>query len=280
MAIVIPSSQIEISHNTCKVLCNKILHAMSRNGVSSLEYSGIVLQPEVTYSNSNMSEGGIRTIHTYDIQLNIAARNLISGTEFGNVVLPLRGSGTKPDDAVLQAVNTLKENDRTIDAFISDAKRKIIDYYESNTSSLINKAQNLATMQRYDEALALLETYPVSLSGYQQVSKVMLDIYKKYQDDVCGQIMQQAQSEYAAGDYGSAVVMLQQIDMHSSCAAEAKKLCRQIKLSREVEAARQAEAYERAAAREASIKKARIKAIRDVAVQYYKSLDKYYYIMW
>lgn len=138
MAMAVPSSQVEISHNTCKVLCNKILSAMSRNGVSSVEYSCIVLQPEVTYSNSNIAEGGVRTIHTYDIQLNIAVRHLITGTEYCNVVIPLRGSGIKPDNAVLQAVNTLKEDDKMIDAFISDAKRKIVDYYRKNTNNIIN----------------------------------------------------------------------------------------------------------------------------------------------
>ena len=89
---------------------------------------------------------------------------------------------------------------------------------------------------------------------------------------------QKARTEFSNGNFDAAVEYLQQIDMTSSCAAEAKQLCMQIKQTKDAEARRAVELIERQSQRETDLEKTRIKAARDVAVAYCKRRRDVYFI--
>lgn len=71
---------------------------------------------------------------------------------------------------------------------------------------------------------------------------------------------------------------LQQIDMTSSCATEAKELCANIKQSKDAEAKQVIERVERQSQRETDIEERRIKAARDIAVAYFERRTDVYFI--
>ena len=75
-----------------------------------------------------------------------------------------------------------------------------------------------------------------------------------------------------------AVEYLQQVDMTSPCATEAKMLCAKIRQSKDAEARHAAELLERQFQREADVEKQRIKAVRDIAVAYCKRRTDVYFI--
>ena len=66
--------------------------------------------------------------------------------------------------------------------------------------------------------------------------------------------------------------------MTSSCAAEAKQLCMQIKQTKDEETRRAVELIERQSQRETDLEKTRINAARDVAVAYCKRRRDVYFI--
>lgn len=278
IAFALPSGAEQLSLNTAKMLRSKILPAMTAAGVETAEISSIAIKPEISFVDRQVVEGGMRNIHTSNIQFNFVCTNLVTGTTFASCMVAMRGEGFSDDDAVKNALSKMSLQDRRLADFIKTAKIKIIDYYQRNLSSIVSRAQAFANIQQYGEGLALLFSCPTAINGYASINKEIASIYRQYQTKECSNTIQKARAEYANGNYEAAAEYLQQIDMTSSCATEAQNLCAKIKQSRDMEAKRAIEAVERQAQRETELEKQRIKAARDVAVAYFKRRTDVYFV--
>lgn len=278
IAFAIPSGNSQLSDNTAKMLRSKFLPAMTENGVETAEVSTIAIKPEISFINRQVVEGGMRNIYTSDIQFNFVCANLVTGTTFASCVITVRGEGFSDDDAIKNAISKLSSQDKRLTAFVNNSKDKIVDYYQRNLNSVISRAHTFANIHQYDEGLALLFSFPATITGYAKINNEITAIYSQYQTKECSNIIQKARAEYANGNYEGAAEYLQQIDMTSSCAAEAKRLCTQIKQSRDAEARQAVELIERQAQREADVEKQRIRAARDVAVAYCKRRTDVFFV--
>ena len=270
IAFALPSGQDQLTGNTAKILRSKFLPAMMESGVETTEIGTIAIKPEISFLNRQVVETGMRNIHTSDIQFNFCCTNLVTGTTYATCVITIRGEGNSDDDAIKNALTKLSSQDQKLNTFVQTAKAKVIDYYQRNLSSVLSRAQTFANMQQYGEGLALLFSCPSTISGYTKINTAITSIYEQYMTKECSSILQNARTEYINGNYRTAIYYLQQIDMTSSCATEAEKLCLQIKQSKDTEARQAAELLEKQAQREADIEKRRIKAARDIAVAYCK----------
>lgn len=278
IAFALPSDNGRLSENTAKMLRSKLLPVMTENGVEPAKVSSIAIKPEISFVNKQVVEGGMRNIHTSDIQFNFICTHLITNTTFASGVITVRGDGFDDDDAIKNAISKLSSQDWRLTNFIISAKSKIVDYYQRNLNSIISRAHTFSNIQQYEEALALLFSCPTTINGYARINEEITSIYRQYQKQVCSDILQKARTEYANGNYGASAEYLQQIDMVSPCASEAKQLCSQIKASRDAEAKRMIALIERQAQREADVEKQRIKAARDAAIAYYKKRTDVYFI--
>lgn len=278
VAFALPSGSEQLSTNTAKMLRSKILPAMTANGVETAEVSTIAIKPEISFVDRQVVEGGMRNIHTSNIQFNFVCMNLLTGTTFASCIVTIRGEGFSDDDAIKNALSKLSSQERKLTDFIKTSKAKIIDYYQRNLNSVISRAHAFANIQQYGEGLALLFSCPSTISDYANINKEIASIYRQYQTQECSNTIQKAHVEYTNGNYEAAAEYLQQIDMTSSCAAEAKALCAKIKQSRDTEAKRAIEVIERQAQREAELDKQRIKAARDIAVAYCKRRTDVYFV--
>ena len=259
-----PTNQDEISVNTARILRSRILPAFTA------EVSSIAIKPELSFTNYQEAEGGMRNIHTSEVQINLICQNLITGTVFASRTFSLQGQGYSADDLVKNAFSQIKPNDENVRLFIHAAKRQILSYYSKNLRAILSRAQTFAQLHQYEEALSLLFSCPSTLTNYNSVNAAINNIYKQYQRNECGNLLLQAQTEYSNGNYEACAEILKQIDITSPCATEAKTLCQRIKQSRDTEARRIIELIENQAKREVDLEKQRIRVARDIAVAYYK----------
>ena len=270
IGFVIPTNQDEISVNTARILRSRILPAFTAEGIETSEVSSIAIKPELSFTNYQEAEGGMRNIHTSEVQINLICQNLITGTVFASRTFSLQGQGYSADDLVKNAFSQIKPNDENVRSFIHAAKRQILSYYSKNLRAILSRAQTFAQLHQYEEALSLLFSCPSTLTNYNSVNAAINNIYKQYQRNECGNLLLQAQTEYSNGNYEACAEILKQIDITSPCATEAKSLCQRIKQSRDTEARRIIELIENQAKREVDLEKQRIRAARDIAVAYYK----------
>lgn len=278
IAFALSVGNCQLSDNTAKMLRSKFLPAMTESGVETAEVSTIAIKPEISFVNKQVVEGGMRNIHTSDIQFNFVCTNLATSTTFASCVVTVRGEGFSDDDAIKNAISKLSAQDKRLTDFVNKSKDKIIDYYQHNLNSVISRARTFANIQQYGEGLALLFSCPATISGYTKVNNEITTIYRQYQTQECNNVIQKARAEFSNGNFDAAVEYLQQIDMTSSCATEAKQLCTQIKQTKDAEARRAVELIERQSQRETDLEKTRIKAARDVAVAYCKRRSDVYFV--
>lgn len=217
----------------------------------------------------------MRQILSVELGITVTVRNMITNTVFNTMQIASKGEGYSDNEAKRSAINKIDALNIDYSRFVEATKMKISDYYRNNTVSLITKANTLASQQLFDEALALLSTYPESLPGYTKVSNAMVSIFKKCQTQYCSQILLSAQAAYSKHDYTEAAELVSMIDAQSSCAAQAKALLNSIKKGMDKQY-NDIIAMEKEKIRsDERIKSAQIKAIKDIATAYFKRQTEY-----
>lgn len=285
LSVAMPQNSI-MDKNEKTLLKNKLLNTIATQGVAATECSAIAMVPELSIMSEEKVEGMMRTIYTHKVSITVTVRNIITNTVFNSIQITSDGEGYSVAESLRSAINKIDMTDGRYAAFVSEAKSKIVDYYNCNTSSLIKKANALSAQQQYDEALALLSTYPESLSGYSEVAKTIGEIFSKSQSKYCGEIMQSARAAYATRDFASASEIVSMINPQSRCAAEARQLLAQIKRDTDKEyrdqIATEREQFRTQAALERErmqaserVRTASIRAARDIATAYYKRQTHY-----
>lgn len=279
VSVVVRQGQTVFGDNALSLLKSKMKTAMSANGIISDGYSGIVVCPSVNVTGKNVIEGGMRNIIVYDFQLTLTMFHVISGVEFGSVAVSLRGEGYSEKEACISALMKINTSDKRLSDFLVMGCKRVEDYYNDNTSLLITMAQTKSRMKQYEEAIALLLSYPASLPGYDRIAKEMTVIYAKWQSDICEQLIQKARNAYAKGDYELAVEFLNNVDMQSSCAEEARKISSDIKNSVDKERAENMRLYNKMIDTAADIEKQKMKSLENVAKAYYQNQRNYVYLI-
>lgn len=278
IAVAGQRSQMTDDEGTLQLLKNKLSASMTEAGFGMANYSGIIVSPNTTITNMNVVEGGMRKIFIYDINLSLDVSQVITGTVFYSVNLSLRGEGYTKEAAIMASIRNIDDKDKRLSSFFSEARKRIFNYYENNTQNIITKARTLSGVQQYDEALALLASYPETLPKYKLVATATMEIYAQYQKKACRDIIQKANGAYAVGNYDEAVQWLNEVDMSSPCANDASVLTSNIKKSITTEQAQAIALYEKQMKSEESIEKQRLKTIENIAIGYYKNQPDYYYV--
>ena len=205
ISVAMPSD-CTLDGNTKSILKNKLLQILSTEGVAGTECGAIIIVPEINIINSNSVYGGMRQILSVELGITVTVRNMITNTVFNTMQIASKGEGYSDNEAKRSAINKIDALNTDYSRFVEATKMKISDYYRNNTVSLITKANTLASQQLFDEALALLSTYPESLPGYTKVSNAMVSIFKKCQTQYCSQILLSAQAAYSKHDYTEVAV--------------------------------------------------------------------------
>ncbi len=274
ISVAMPSDCV-LDGNTKSILKSKLLQILSTEGVAGTECGAIIIVPEINIINSNSVYGGMRQVLSVELGITLTVRNLITNTIFNTMQIASKGEGYSGDEAKRSAINKIDAHNADYSRFVKATKLKISDYYRNNTVALISKANTLTSQQLFDEALALLSTYPESLPEYTKVSNAMASIFKKYQTQYCSQILLSAQAAYSKHNYAEAAELVSMIDAQSSCATQAKALLYSIKKGMDKQY-NDIIAMERERARsEDHIKSAQIKAIKDIATAYFKRQTEY-----
>lgn len=281
LPISMASSNLQSTNNgdALLLLRKRLASVVASSGLGLADYSGVVMSPTISITNKQVMEGGMRKMVVYDIDLSIVMSQIITGVDFNSINISLRGEGYTEEAAIVSAINRITNNDGRIMDFFINTKNKIFNYYRYNLKAIIAKANTLAQMQQYEEAIALLYSCPETLSReYEDIAKEMRRIYALYQQKNCREILQKARGEYAIGNYDGAILWLNQIDMLSPCAEETRILTNKIRSTVDAERRKEFEMYQQQLKNEADIEKLRIKAIDNIVTAYYKQSSKYYFI--
>lgn len=203
---------------------NKIQKALAKYGISAVPgASRFAMVPTVSINNEQTTA----TVPPYcdmDFDFSIALQDAFSGKVFATYSMEVTSRGTNKSNAISKGISALKMNDPSFISFCDEARVKVIDYYETNMSAIIARANAAASARNFDEALYILSEIPEECPSFNQRVMPLVQGYLKTQLDLYGeQVLARAKAAWAASpNYeGAAKVAEILADMPPSCSSSA-----------------------------------------------------------
>ena len=268
IGIVVPEQQKEMDANAFRLLATRLTAVMGANGVSSETNGTFIMYPVVNILDQKLVEGGLRNITMVEVELSLFVKQVVTHTLFGSCSKILKGNGRNLSDAIRNAFSGINMRDNVYSQFLTQTKEKIANYYLENKAKLLSQAHQLAASQQYEQALALLTTFPQNLKGANEVQATAIEIYKKYQNQVCAQMILKAEAAISLQNYEEAASILASIDTESVCHSDALNLIKKIEDTIKADQKAEQELEEKLLNKKISLEKKRIDAIKEIATAY------------
>lgn len=277
IGVVCPEQMEDLSSAGLTRLQHKIEQIATANGVATYSDGTFVMYPVLDVFEVRTVENGLKNITVTKAEMVLSVIQISSGMKINSVSTTLSGSGFNRSEALTNAISGIDIQSSVYKNFFSESKERIYSYYETNCAKLLQNAEALTAQQQYEAALAQLACFPASLPSYAKVVAVMTDIYKRYQNVRCEQLIQQAKGCIALKDYTGAVEYLVEIDPESQCKSECAQLLRTIKQQVDKAEADQIDRQFRVFDSLVGLEKQRIATIRDIAKTYYENQPTIHY---
>ena len=284
LSVVMPDNDVDMEQTQLSLLETKIIYLVTNNGMAAgNNYSNFVVYPKFSIVESKVVEGGMQNIHVTTCELSLFIKQTDNNLIFSTISKELKGSGSSKIASITNAISQIQANDAAFSEFIEKGKRKIIQYYSSKCSEIISKAENNAKANNYESAIALLMTVPVEANECYKLSQNKSLLYfKAYQNEYCSKLIQEAKLLLSAHNYQSALDKLILVDPRTSCNTEAKTIMENVANKIDNKEKKEWDLKVKMIDNNVNLEKARINAIKDIAVAYYKrkpTVIKYNYII-
>lgn len=270
IGLVMPDEEIDgVKPDAYQLLQSKLESMLTSVGVSAFG-GDFVMYPTVNIIEENLVEGGIKNFFKVKIELNLNVANLTTKTLFSSESWLISGFAERVRSmAVRNAFSQLKGNDPRFKTFIEKTKQKICAYYEANKAEIFSRATTLASSGEYEEAVAILSSYPSQVNGYDEAQKLLHKIYVDQIDANAAKILNEARAAFATKQYAQAVNLAAQIDPDSSHYPEATDIINNVRATIDREKSEENARVMQALEIAADVEKTRINAVASVAKAYY-----------
>ena len=158
------------------ILEKRLIQYITKSGYASFDNSTFFLSPNIVIEDTEIAEGGMKNIYVVRGTLYLSIHDCMNGTVYVSMELPFKGSATKEDKAVRNAIVAL--NFRNASVFLEEAKNKILTFYEQQKDNIFRQADICASNGNYEEAIARLMMIPEELTDlYSQALDKAQTIY-------------------------------------------------------------------------------------------------------
>lgn len=273
LSLVMPENVDGLDASQLTKLGTKITQIVTKSGLAASGYNNsFVIYPIFAVYDTEVVEGGMQNITVVTAEVTLFIKQVDNNVVFSTISKSLKGSGSNKQKAITNSISKISINDPSYTAFIETGKTKIIQYYESKCSDIINKSDGYVKMQQYEQALGLLMTVPEEVSDcYYQVQDKAIEAYKAYQNQQCTELILKAKTTLAANDYIETLYILAEIDPSTSCYNEALVLAKSAETKVDAEAKQKWDFQMQQYNDDISLRNKRIDAVKEIAVSYFNN---------
>lgn len=268
IGVVVPEAHAELSEKHLSLLRTKMLQLLTSAGVSTLPNGGLLLYPELNIVDEQVVEGGLANLSALKLEVTLVLYHFDTQTHFSSLPLSLKGHGKSKAEALRHALAGLSSHQGAFNRFWKESRPKIEEYFEAQRSSLIQRANQLAAMKQYEEALALLWSYPAGALGEEEVLTALLGVYQRYEASSCAGLIHRAKTALAEKAYSAATRELAQVDPEGACAREATQLLASIRQQIQEDQREALELKRLEQLRQDDLERYRIDAIKSIVQSY------------
>ena len=139
-------ASLNFNNEVCKQLNNKMNQILTKQGLAGMYNQRFI----ITCNADILSEDIVVTtkeMYQYELGVNFIVGDGIEGVKYAMASQNVKGLGETKAAAYLAAIKKIKPADPAFQQLINDAKKKIIEYYNSKCDFIITEAQTLAKQQ-------------------------------------------------------------------------------------------------------------------------------------
>lgn len=224
-------SQVDAA--SIRILENQLRRAATATGLNADgTYTQFMITAKVDVLDKEVtSTAPAQVVQNLGVNLYIADQ--FHQKTFASEYIELKGVGKSEEKSFNFALRQLNGQNSKLRSFINQGKRKILDYYDSQTEYILKDADRAASMQNYEQAISLCASVPTCSKGADQAAEYGAQLYAHYRDLLNQKLILQAQALWAAGQdpaaASEAAYLLASVDPESGCYAEAQALLKEIK---------------------------------------------------
>ncbi|MBQ7819681.1 MAG: hypothetical protein IJ341_08290 [Bacteroidales bacterium] len=214
------------------LLVKRVSQASSIENIVVGEGSSFAIIPKLVCLTKDVLPGP-PVKYSLDFELTLYLTDVNTGTIFYSETLPLKGVDNTESKAQISALRELNPNTPQLLALFKNGKQKAIAYYDANGANIIAKAQRLAEMKQFEEAIYTVLAIPNCSKYGEQAMAEAINIFDRYMNDKCNENLQLAKSvwiaEQNANGARKAAQYLSQIYPEYGCYSETQNLYNEMK---------------------------------------------------
>jgi len=259
----------QITPGASGILTNKLNQVVNANGLGAAGYSRFIITANLNVlSKDIIASAPPMTALTLDVTLYIG--DGVEGNKFSSHSMTVKGVGINENKALIDAFKSIKPNDAALQAFVTNGKNQIVEYYNTRCSQILKEAKLLEAQNRFEEAIFKLTSVPdASLECYNKAIEAVVPIYRKFIDRDCKVKLQEATAIWNANQTVDAAntvgEIIMGIDPQADCYSQVRALSDRV-AKRVLELDNREWKYK--VDSEIGLKRDLIQAYRDVGVAY------------
>lgn len=207
-------------------LMSKLRTAMSQYGVVASDgETQFFVTGRFDNSYLDVTSAGTQRNYMVKTTLKVYIGDMFNKKEFASAEFQLKGVGKTLERAYSRALSSLGNDNIELVGFIEEGKSKIIDYFNKNYTTYLNRARTALKAREYGEAFYYAVSVPECCKGYSEALDLVNTIYLDKINYEGKMLLAQARGEWAADPTATgasaAYDYLVQIDPSASCYSEA-----------------------------------------------------------
>lgn len=170
---ITPYVPSDIGDSHCQKLLNtKLVQITTANNVGQGFDRRFIIVPQINV----LSEGTTSTIPqktSLKVEFTLCIGDGVSSALFKTIHIERTGVGDDHNKALYSAIRKIRDTDPAIQSMIEEAKVRIVEYYNKEIPSIIERAKNDITAQNYEAAMGKLAVVPSVCERYTDVQNLI-----------------------------------------------------------------------------------------------------------
>jgi hypothetical protein len=230
--VVVTDAGTRQSPSIKSLLESKLLDMVTTSGLGGGKGGRFYITPKVVILNEQVVSGPPAKVLT-DVLITFYIGDNVDQKIVNSASKELKGVGSTPEQAVMQAIRSLNARDKTFTDCVAEARKRIIDYYNQNCEAIIASAFSLS-LENIGAAMESLSMIPMDNSScYIEAQDKLQLLYANYVRRRCSEAMAEARliwaASYSKASAEKAVAHIRSFRLDEDCAREAVVLAEEMK---------------------------------------------------
>ncbi|MDR3327951.1 MAG: hypothetical protein LBT04_07530 [Prevotellaceae bacterium] len=177
---------------------DKLTQIIVRNGISAGNgYGQFYLLAKISLLSKDIVQGSPVMI-SQRLNLSLYIVDYSGEKVIAATTMEVQAVGTNETKSCINGIRSINAGNDKLQTFIQEGKEKMLNYYDNNYAVIIKKAQQLASMKHFEEALFNLTSIPECSKGYDAAIAACNSIFQSHIDDLCKRNLMLAKTAWAA----------------------------------------------------------------------------------